>query len=70
MAGCCRWAGGATCAAGKTIDRVRVGFLGVKPKFQHTGAAAALYVEHFDTSARHARIKGGEMGGSWRPTAP
>jgi hypothetical protein len=44
------------------IDRVRVGFLGVKPKFQHTGAAAALYVEHFDTSARHPRIKGGEMG--------
>jgi len=47
---------------GKVITRVRVGFLGVKPKFQHTGAAAALYVEHFDTSARHARIKGGEMG--------
>jgi hypothetical protein len=47
---------------GKTMTRVRVGFLGVKPKFQHTGAAAALYVEHFDTSARHARIKGGEMG--------
>jgi hypothetical protein len=46
----------------KVIDRVRVGFLGVKPKFQHTGAAAALYVEHFDTSARHPRIKGGEMG--------
>jgi hypothetical protein len=47
---------------GRTIDRVRVGFLGVKPAFQHTGAAAALYVEHFDTSAAHARIKGGEMG--------
>ena len=46
----------------RTVDRVRVGFLGVKPKFQHTGAAAALYVEHFDTSARHPRIKGGEMG--------
>jgi hypothetical protein len=46
----------------RSITRVRVGFLGVKPKFQHTGAAAALYVEHFDTSARHARIKGGEMG--------
>jgi hypothetical protein len=44
------------------IDRVRVGFLGVKPKFQHTGAAAALYVEHFDTSERHKHIKGGEMG--------
>ena len=46
----------------QTIDRVRVGFLGVKPKFQHTGAAAALYVEHFDTSDRHPLIKGGEMG--------
>jgi hypothetical protein len=46
----------------RTVDRVRVGFLGVKPKFQHTGAAAALYVEHFDTSARHPLIKGGEMG--------
>jgi hypothetical protein len=44
------------------IDKVRVGFLGVKPKFQHTGAAAALYVEHFDTSARHKHIKSGEMG--------
>jgi hypothetical protein len=46
----------------KTIDRVRVGFLGVKPKFQHTGAAAALYVEHFDTAATHPKIKSGEMG--------
>jgi GNAT superfamily N-acetyltransferase len=45
-----------------TIDKVRVGFLGVKPEHQHTGVAAALYVEHFDTSARHPRIKGGEMG--------
>jgi hypothetical protein len=45
-----------------SITRVRVGFLGVKPAFQHTGAAAALYVEHFETSARHPRIKGGEMG--------
>src|SRR4051794_10886294 len=46
----------------RTIDRVRVGFLGVKPEHQHTGVAAALYVEHFDTSVRHPRIKGGEMG--------
>ncbi|HWH95720.1 MAG TPA: hypothetical protein VNT03_17805 [Baekduia sp.] len=45
-----------------TVDKVRVGFLGVKPKFQHTGAAALLYVEHFDTSAAHPRIKSGEMG--------
>ena len=35
----------------KIIDRVRVGFLGVKPEYQHTGVAAALYVEHFDESA-------------------
>jgi GNAT superfamily N-acetyltransferase len=45
----------------KTIDRVRVGFLGVKPEFQHTGVAAALYVEHFDTATRVPQ-KWGEMG--------
>jgi hypothetical protein len=45
----------------KIIDRVRVGFLGVKPEYQHTGVAAALYVEHFDVSAR-TPIKWGEMG--------
>ena len=42
----------------RIIDRVRVGFLGVLPEYQHTGAAAALYLEHFDTSAR----RGGPMG--------
>ena len=46
---------------GKVIDRVRVGFLGVKPEFQHTGIAAGLYVEHFDTAQRVAQ-KWGEMG--------
>jgi len=46
---------------GRTIDRVRVGFLGVKPEYQHTGVAAALYVEHFDTATR-VRQKWGEMG--------
>ena len=45
----------------KTIDRCRVGFLGVKPEYQHTGVAAALYVEHFDMSAV-TPIKWGEMG--------
>ncbi len=45
----------------RTCDRVRVGFLGVKPEHQHTGVAAALYVEHFDTAAR-TRQKGGEAG--------
>jgi GNAT superfamily N-acetyltransferase len=46
---------------GKAIDRVRVGFLGVKPAYQHTGVAAKLYVEHFDTANRVAQ-KWGEMG--------
>ena len=45
----------------KIIDRVRVGFLGVKPEYQHTGVAAGLYVAHFDESAR-SQIKWGEMG--------
>jgi GNAT superfamily N-acetyltransferase len=45
----------------RRIDRVRVGFLGVKPEYQHTGVAAALYVEHFDTASRTPQ-KWGEMG--------
>jgi GNAT superfamily N-acetyltransferase len=45
----------------KKIDRVRVGFLGVKPEYQHTGVAAKLYEEHFDMAAVTART-GGEMG--------
>jgi GNAT superfamily N-acetyltransferase len=40
------------------IDRMRVGFLGVKPEYQHTGLGAALYVEHFDTAARTGLVKG------------
>jgi len=32
----------------KIMDRVRVGFLGVKPEYQHAGVAAGLYIEHFD----------------------
>ena len=43
------------------INRFRVGFLGVKPEFQHTGAVAPPYVEHFDTAAR-TRATRGEMG--------
>ena len=46
---------------GRIIDRVRVGFLGVKHAYQHTGVAAALYVEHFDTASRVPQ-KWGEMG--------
>jgi GNAT superfamily N-acetyltransferase len=45
----------------RKIDRLRVGFLGVKPEYQHTGVAAAMWAEHF----RMAAIKpqsGGEMG--------
>jgi GNAT superfamily N-acetyltransferase len=43
---------------GRIIDRVRVGFLGVLPEYQHTGVAAALYMEHFDTAARTRQNKG------------
>jgi GNAT superfamily N-acetyltransferase len=44
---------------GRIIDRLRVGFLGVLPEYQHTGAAAALYLEHFNTAQR-SRQKTGE----------
>jgi hypothetical protein len=46
---------------GAYIDRVRVGFLGVKPEYQHTGAAARFYVEHFDMATKTPQ-KWGEMG--------
>jgi GNAT superfamily N-acetyltransferase len=46
---------------GRIMDRVRVGFLGVKPEYQHTGVAAKLYVEHFN-AAGVRRQSGGEMG--------
>jgi GNAT superfamily N-acetyltransferase len=46
---------------GRIIDRVRVGFLGVKPDYQHTGVAAKLYVEHFNAAATRPQ-SGGEMG--------
>jgi GNAT superfamily N-acetyltransferase len=45
----------------RTVDRVRVGFLGVRPEHQHTGVAAALYIEHFESAAR-TRQKSGEAG--------
>jgi len=45
----------------RIVDRCRVGFLGVKPAYQHTGVAAGLYAEHFDM-AEATRVKGGEMG--------
>ena len=43
------------------IDRCRVGFLGVKPEYQHTGVAAGLYVEHFE-QANIGPVTWGEMG--------
>ncbi|HYP48417.1 MAG TPA: hypothetical protein VEQ61_07230 [Thermoleophilaceae bacterium] len=45
----------------KIIDRCRVGFLGVKPAYQHTGVAAGLFIEHFNMAER-TQIKWGEMG--------
>jgi GNAT superfamily N-acetyltransferase len=63
----------------RIIDRVRVGFLGVLPEYQHTGVAAALYMEHFDVAARrreqHARRASSSRSttpciGGWRRWAP
>jgi GNAT superfamily N-acetyltransferase len=45
----------------RKIDRVRVGFLGVKPEWQHAGVAAGLYKEHFDM-AEVTPQTWGEMG--------
>jgi GNAT superfamily N-acetyltransferase len=45
----------------RIIKGLRVGFLGVKPEYQHTGVAAALYAEHFET-AEHRPQKHGEAG--------
>jgi hypothetical protein len=44
------------------VDQLRVGFLGVKPEFQHTGAGPALFLAHFD-QAEHSRMDHGEA--SW-----
>jgi GNAT superfamily N-acetyltransferase len=46
---------------GRIMDRVRVGFLGVKPEYQHTGVAAKLYEAHFDAAEVRPQT-GGEMG--------
>jgi len=45
----------------RIVDRCRIGFLGVKPAYQHTGVAAGLYIEHF-AMAEATRIKWGEAG--------
>jgi GNAT superfamily N-acetyltransferase len=42
----------------KTMTWIRVGFLGVKPEYQHTGVAALLYVEHFNTAERKPQKSG------------
>ncbi len=58
---CSRSAGGTTSTKGRIIDRVRVGFLGVIPEYQHTGAGVALYLAQYRSGER-TRQKGGEMG--------
>ena len=35
---------------GADLKKVRVGFLGVKPEYQHTGVAAKLYQLHYDAA--------------------
>jgi GNAT superfamily N-acetyltransferase len=45
----------------RIIRGVRVGFLGVLPEHQHTGAAALLYMEHYDM-AEKPPPKWGEAG--------
>jgi GNAT superfamily N-acetyltransferase len=46
---------------GKVMNRVRVGYLGVKPEFQHTGVAARMYQLHFDAAEARPQTWG-EMG--------
>ncbi len=43
------------------VDAVRVFALGVKPEYQHTGVAAALYKRHYDMADATPQ-KGGETG--------
>jgi GNAT superfamily N-acetyltransferase len=45
----------------RIMDQVRVGFLGVMPEYQHTGAAALLYMEHYDMAEKTPQ-KVGEPG--------
>ena len=45
----------------RKIDRVRVFALGVKNAYQHTGVAAALYIEHLDQASPDG-VYGGECG--------
>lgn len=43
------------------MNRVRIGFLGVMPEYEHTGVGATLYMEHFETAPR-TNIGSGEAG--------
>jgi GNAT superfamily N-acetyltransferase len=43
------------------MDRIRVGFLGVLPDYEHMGVGAALYLEHFEAATR-VKQKHGEAG--------
>ena len=54
----------------RIIDRVRVGFLGVKPEYQHTGVAAGFCTSSTSTRPRSRRSSGARWAGSSRPTAP
>ena len=45
----------------RIMDRVRVGFLGVLPEYQHTGAGALLYMKSYD-AARDTPQHWGEAG--------
>jgi GNAT superfamily N-acetyltransferase len=47
--------------ARRKIDSVRVFALGVKPEYQHTGVAAAFYLEHFEMAGKTPQTWG-EMG--------
>ncbi len=47
---------------GRIIDRLRVGFLGVLPEYQHTGVAAALYLAALRRRrARASEARRGEL---------
>ncbi|HEU4977457.1 MAG TPA: hypothetical protein VFT42_01035 [Solirubrobacteraceae bacterium] len=42
----------------RTIDRVRVFALGVKPEYQHAGVAARFYEMHYDAAERTPQVQG------------
>ena len=53
--------GGTTCASRARSTACAWAFSASSTAYQHTGVAAALYVEHFDTATRTPQ-KWGEMG--------